>query len=326
MLSTLTSLSLLLFLVNARVWNDTGDGSIVFEEAWTTPGLLFQSRFMVLSCASPCVQGLTDPDNATATATAINDELANLISNNTLRFGAFAALAMQDPVAAAAELNRTVTELGFLGALVNDYQEIGPSDNSKLQVTYLFYDQPEYDVFWQMVVDLDVPIYFHPRTNIPPVSTLMWSHSSFLRGPVQEFAVTLSSHILGLCVNGVFDRFPGLKVIVGHLGERVPSDIWRINDQLQRQLAFGMPMQQNVTAYLQKNIFETTSGNFATDLLQFHIDQIGESQILYSVDYPYVTMEQGEAWLENELPAVLHKDAILALKRGRAIELLGLNR
>ena len=86
---------------------------------------------MVLSCASPCIQGIQDPTNASAMATFVNNELASQISNNTVRFGAFAALAMHDPAAAAQELNRTVTELGFLGALINDYQQAGTPDNGE---------------------------------------------------------------------------------------------------------------------------------------------------------------------------------------------------
>jgi 2,3-dihydroxybenzoate decarboxylase len=84
---------------------------------------------MVLSCASPCIQGIPDPDDAAAMAIHVNDVLASSISNNTLRFGAFAALSMHNASVAAQELNRTVKELGFLGALVNDYQESG-TDNS----------------------------------------------------------------------------------------------------------------------------------------------------------------------------------------------------
>ncbi len=71
--------------------------------------------------------------------------------------------------------------------------------------TLLYYDQPEYDEFWQMVTDLDVPVYFHPRTNVQLLSSLIYSHGFGLKGPAQEFAATLSTHILGLCTNGVFE-------------------------------------------------------------------------------------------------------------------------
>ena len=80
-------------------------------------------------------------------------------------------------------------------------------------VTFLFYDQPEYDVFWQMVIDLDVPVYFHPRTNPDPVGSLLYGHSKFLRGPIEEFAVTLSNHIMGLCTNGVFEYVMSIIVV-----------------------------------------------------------------------------------------------------------------
>lgn len=85
-------------------------------------------------------------------------------------------------------------------------------------------------------------------------------------------------------------------------------------------------MQKNVTFYFQNNIFETTSGNFATGLVQFHADQIGFDRILYSVDYPYVEIEEGQAWLENDIGKVLNADRLMALKRGLAIELLKLNK
>jgi len=85
---------------------------------------------MVLSCASPCIQGISDPSQAESMAMLFNNRLAAAIANNTMRFGAFATMSMHDPVAAAAELERAVKELGFLGALLNDYQQSGPVDNS----------------------------------------------------------------------------------------------------------------------------------------------------------------------------------------------------
>ncbi|KAK0227635.1 amidohydrolase 2 [Armillaria fumosa] len=349
--------------VHARVWNDTGVGAIVFEEAWTTAELAgtvggapaigetiaelranlvdvhnqrlaqmdeFGIDFMVLSCAQPCVQGVSDPETAAAMAVNLNNLLADLISNNTLRFGAFAALSMHNASVAAQELNRTVNELGFLGALVNDYQQSGPDND-----TLLYYDQPEYDEFWQMVTDLDVPVYFHPRTNVQLISSLVYSHGFGLRGPAQEFAATLSTHILGLCTNGVFEyahlpfafaciRFPTLKIIVGHLGERLPSDLFRTDEQLLRQVPLGIPMQRNASSYWLTNLYETTAGNFATPLLQFHKSQIGLDRIMHSIDYPFALISEGQEWVDS-LADVLTSEELLGLKRGTAIKILKLD-
>ncbi|SJK96794.1 related to 5-carboxyvanillate decarboxylase [Armillaria ostoyae] len=340
--------------VHARVWNDTGVGTIVFEEAWSTPEIAvtvggapalgktieelhanlvdvhnhrlalmdeFGIDFMVLSCVQPCVQGVSDPEIAAAMAVDLNNNLADLISNNTLRFGAFAALAMHNASVAAQELNRTVNELGFLGALLNDYQQSGPNDD-----TLLYYDQPEYDEFWQMVTDLDVPVYFHPRTNVEPILSLVYGHGFGLEGPAQEFAATLSTHILGLCTNGVFDRFPTLKIIVGHLGERLPSDLFRTDEQLLRQVPLGIPMQRNASSYWLTNLYETTAGNFATPLLQFHKSQIGLDRIMHSIDYPFALISEGQEWVNGLADSdILTREELLELKRGTAIRVLKLD-
>lgn len=96
-----------------------------------------------------------------------------------------------------------------------------------------------------------------------------------------------------------------------------------MTSELARRVPEGMPMLRNLSSYWQTNLFETTSGNFAAPLLRFHIDQIGLDRILYSVDYPYISMSEGEAWL-NTLP--LNDEELTGLKRGLAIELLGLNK
>ncbi|KIJ45915.1 hypothetical protein M422DRAFT_66939 [Sphaerobolus stellatus SS14] len=338
--------------ITGRKWNNTGKGSIIFEEAWTVPELLWQSSdvsppanqttedllanlldihnqrlasmdatgvdFMVLSCATPCVQGFSDPATAEEIATSVNNQLAAAISNNTMRFGAFAALSMHNASQAAQELKRAVNELGFLGALINDYQQSG-ADNT----TLLYYDQPEYDVFWAMVEELDVPVYMHPRANIAQLQALEYQHAIWIASSVQGFAATLSTHILGLCANGIFDRFPKLKIIIGHSGERIPSDLVRIDEQLRRQFAKGLPMNGTVTSYWETNLFETTSGNFATNLLFFHIGEIGLNRITYSVDYPYVSMEEGANWVKT-LP--LKENDLMHFQRESAIKLLGLDK
>ncbi|KAG5220048.1 amidohydrolase [Salix suchowensis] len=307
---------------------------------------------MVLSCTSPCTQGISDQVVAAATARQANDELAATISNNTLRFGGFAALAMHDPVEAAQELKRTVEELGFLGALVNDYQQTNDSCGWTLlrkNLTGLpsamikFFDTAEFDPFWQVVTDLDVPVYFHPRSNIPLLSNLEFGHSSFFvdrrrssppRCRLTSWASALmesSSECASVEVqdksrNNDNSRFPTLKIIVGHMGERIPSDFSRINDQLARQVVNGMPMQKKLSDYWRTNIFETTSGNFGTNLLRFHIGQIGLDRILYSVDYPFVTIEQGTEFINTLAETTsLSEEDIVALKRGTAIKLLKLD-
>ncbi|KAJ7346828.1 amidohydrolase 2 [Mycena albidolilacea] len=347
------AVSMILQVASARRWNDTGKGTIIFEEAWSTPALINQTiknlpfgitstgiaarlldihnerlarmdangvDYMVISCASPGIQGISDEATADDLARKTNDQLAAAIANNTARFGGFASLSMHNATTAAHELKRAVVELGFLGALINDYQQSGP-DNA----TLLYYDQPEYDVFWEMVTELDVPVYLHPRANIPQIQNLLYGHAPWLKGAPQEFADTLSTHIMGLCTNGVFDRFPNLTIIVGHLGERIPSDLWRIDDELARAAPVGLPMLRNLSSYWKTNLLETVSGNFATDLFNLHAKQIGLNRILYSVDYPFVSMEQGAAWLEELSKTMKRKDA-QALKRELAVEVLHLDR
>ncbi|RDB17584.1 2,3-dihydroxybenzoate decarboxylase [Hypsizygus marmoreus] len=318
----------------AKTWRDSGTGTIVLEEAWSVPELVdlitafpplgqsfddFKSSFldvhgrrldlmdkngidfMVLSCATPCIQGISDPAAAAEMATNVNNQMAAAIANNTARFGGFASLSMHNASIAVQELRRAVTELGLLGAMLNDYQQSGADDT-----TLLFYDQPEYDEFWQAVTDLDVPVYFHPRGNIDQIQSLMYQHAPFIKGPSEEYAVTLSNHILGLCTNGVFDRFPQLKIIVGHLGERIPSDLFRIDEQLHRAAPHGLVMQRNASSYWQTNLF------------------IGIDRIMYSVDYPFVSIPEGAEWV-NSLSGVLSGKDLASLKRGLAIKLLHLD-
>ncbi|KAJ3468001.1 hypothetical protein MRS44_002066 [Fusarium solani] len=176
---------------------------------------------MILSLTSPGIQGISSIELAKEVATRANNEIAAAISNNTVRFGAFAALSMHNATQVALELRRCVEDLGFHGALLNDFRQ-ACADNNTLH----FYDSPEYDPFWQMAVDLDVPIYLHPRPPTALINRLDFAHAPWILGPSHQFAVTFPIMSLA-CAQ--MDRFPSLKVIVGHMGERLPSDFWRID-------------------------------------------------------------------------------------------------
>lgn len=131
---------------------------------------------------------------------------------------------MHDPKQAADELRRVVKEYGFKGVLVNDTQRAGGDGDDMI-----FYDQPEWDIFWSTVTELDVPFYLHPRNPTGTIHAKLWAARSWLVGPPLSFAQGVSLHLLGMVTNGVFDRHPKLQVVIGHLGEHLPFDLWRIN-------------------------------------------------------------------------------------------------
>ncbi|KAJ2548068.1 hypothetical protein EV175_004973, partial [Coemansia sp. RSA 1933] len=180
--------------------------------------------YPVISHTAPGIQGIADKAEAECAATITNDWAADQIKNHRDRMGAFACLSMHDPTQAAQELGRCVNELGFHGALLCNFQHAGADEE-----TYLFYDQPAYDVFWEALIELDVPLYIHPAAPTGVIREKLYGQRPYLVGPPLSFANDVSLHILGIISNGVFDRFPKLKITIGHQGEHIPFDFWRIN-------------------------------------------------------------------------------------------------
>jgi 2,3-dihydroxybenzoate decarboxylase len=173
--------------------------------------------FMILSFNAPGCQGIADKATAQAQATLANDRLEAEVMKDPTRFAAFAALSMHDPAQAAAELRRCMTEKkGFVGVLLNDYQSAGADGNEML-----YFDQPEYDVFWKEANDLNTPVYMHPRPSNKLIHKLMWDGRPWLDFSALGYADRLNMHILGIVTNGVLDRFPNLKLIFGHMGEHM---------------------------------------------------------------------------------------------------------
>ena len=253
----------------------------------------------------PGIQGIVEKDAAEKMASRVNDYIHDQIKDHRDRLGAFAALSMHDPAQAGGELRRCVKEYGFHGALLNDFQHSGADGE-----TFLFYDQPAYDVFWKVVVELDVPVYIHPAAPVGLRFKKLYEQRKYLVGPPLSFANSVSLHLLGIITNGVFDRFPSLKIIVGHMGEHIPFDFWRINhwiEDVEKPLAkkAGDPMcEKDLYYYFQNNIWVTTSGHFSTEVLKFVNDYLGSSRILFSVDYPYETIPMGCGWWDGEVESI----------------------
>nr|POF12841.1 salicylate decarboxylase [Quercus suber] len=263
--------------------------------------------YTILSRTGPAVQNITDRAEAEKEATRSNDWLYEQIKDHRDQLGAFAALSMHDPVQAGEELRRCV-QMGFHGALVYDYQYAGED------LEYKFYDQPEYDAFWAVRQELNVPLYIHPSAPVmvkDPTFWKQWSGRKYLVGPPLSFASGVAQNLTGILINGVFDRFPNLKIIVGHLGERIPFDFDRTNRWIQdveKPLAKDngdqLCQQDDILYYFKNNIWLTTSGHFHTPTLKYVCDYLGAERILFSVDYPYETPEAACAWFDGDAEAI----------------------
>lgn len=243
----------------------------------------------VLSQGAPGIQDLYDARHAVERAKRSNDALAEVVASHPDRYLGFAALPLQDPAAAADELERTVTELGFRGALVNGWSSVGDLD------TPVYYDEPRYLEFWERVASLGVPIYLHPRNPLPSARHLYRGREELL-GPTWAFTVETATHALRLMTSGLFDRHPSLTIVLGHLGELLPFAVHRTSERLAH--VPGLRLERTATEYLRENFYVTTSGNLHTLSLLGAIEILGADRVLFSVDYPFEESVEAAGWFD----------------------------
>lgn len=245
----------------------------------------------ILSLTAPGVQGIPQVKEAIAQARRTNDYLAENIAKNPKRLKGFATLPLQDPDAAAQELRRCVKDLHFCGALVNGFSQVADANSA------VYYDLPQYRPFWATVQELDVPFYLHPRDAFS-IGQPCYEGYSWLAGSPWGFSAETSIHALRLMSSGLFDEYPKLKVILGHLGEGLTFGIWRVDHRIAR--GSGTPKAKlPMSHYLRENFYITTSGNFRTQALMNAILELGTDRILYSVDYPYEDVVEAKDWFDG---------------------------
>jgi 2,3-dihydroxybenzoate decarboxylase len=247
--------------------------------------------FSILSLNAPGTQAIPDPTEAITVAQRANDVLAEFVSRHPRKLGGFAALPMQDADAAARELERCVNELGFHGFMVNGFSQIGDAD------TIFYYDDPRFGDFWAAAAALGKPFYLHPRDALPQYAKVLEGFV-WLGAPTWGFAMETSAHALRLLTCGLFDRYPGLQMILGHMGECIPFHIWRIDHTL-KIAPRGSPAKRAVSEYLRDNVFITTSGVFHTPALVQTMLTVGSDRIMYSVDYPFETHAEASCWFDS---------------------------
>ncbi len=251
----------------------------------------FGIELAIQSFNAPGVQAILGASEAVELSRRANDYLAEKCTQRPDRFAGFAALPMQDPEAAIMELTRCIGELGFRGALVNGFTQKDTPDS------VIYFDGPEYRPFWAAVEALGVPFYLHPRNPLPSRSHYFEGHPWFTHS-AWAFAMETAMHALRLMASGLFDEHPNLQIILGHLGERIPFDLWRLDHRIKKSPQ-GIPATKSMRHYMQNNIHLTTSGNFHDPTLQLSITEMGLERIMFSVDYPFETTEDAAAWFDN---------------------------
>ncbi|RFU26145.1 hypothetical protein B7463_g10187, partial [Scytalidium lignicola] len=174
------------------------------------------------------------------------------------RFGFWCSNVLQDPITAATELERCVKQLGGVGSFVGRYTNNGSANNA------VYLDDPINAPFLEKVVELDVPIYLHPREP-PPNQQRVYQDYNFLAGSPWGFSSETSAHVLRLMVAGIFDKYPTLKIILGHCGEGLPFFLARIDQRL-RHMTHYWPAKQTMTHYWENNFYDWGgSGNVSVD-------------------------------------------------------------
>jgi predicted TIM-barrel fold metal-dependent hydrolase len=260
----------------------------------------------VLSHNQPGCQAL-DAESAVPAAREVNDMLFEAIKAHPNRFLGLAALPTADPAAAVMELDRAITKLGFKGAMIN-----GHTQGS-------FLDDKKFWAIFECAQALGVPIYLHPSKPHPSVMRAYFEGYEELALGAWGFGIDTGAHFLRLVFAGVFDAFPNLTFILGHLGEGLPFMLHRINDQT-RLAAARRGLKRTPAQYLTENLVVTCSGNFSTPAFLCTVMALGVDNVMFSVDWPYESNSGAVDFLtrqmlnEHDMEKVAHLNAERVLR------------
>jgi predicted TIM-barrel fold metal-dependent hydrolase len=246
---------------------------------------------------------LLAPEEATLEAKRMNDELSKVVAKYPQRFSAFAKISLQDVDANAKELERAVKQLGLKGAIISEHLFDGGVN---------LYDK-KYGPIWETAEELEVPVFFH--------------FGGALEGVIGMGAV-ITLQVMGMIEHGIFNQHPGLKIILGHLGEAMPFWLWRIDDRwladknrTPRPQASDLPKSPG--QYFKDNFYVNTSGQFSATVLQFVCSVLGAERILFAVDYPVESAIEGAKFIESAPISDGDKEKICHLNAEKLFKITG---
>jgi predicted TIM-barrel fold metal-dependent hydrolase len=240
----------------------------------------------ILSHGAPSAQKLTGPDAVAITRRA-NDRLNAAVAANPKRFAAFAALPTIDPKASADELERT-TKLGFKGAMLHGL------------ANGVFLDDKRFWPIYERAQALDVPIYLHPSVPMPAVMDAYYKDYAkdfpMVVRAAWGYTVETATLAIRMVLSGVFDAYPKLKIVLGHLGETLPFLVWRVDQALARP---GAAKPMSFRDLFCGHFYITTSGNFSNPALLCCVMEMGIDRILFAVDWPFVANKPAVDWIDT---------------------------
>lgn len=228
----------------------------------------------VLSLTAPGVQ-MFDTDRAVDLARVANDQLAEAVRRHPTRFAGLASFAPQHPQQAAREIERARTELGLHGLVVNSHT------NDE------YYDDEKFWPFFEAAEATDSAIYIHPRAPSKHLAGACRKYA--MDAALWGYGIEVGTHALRLILSGLFDRFPRLRIVLGHMGEGIPFWLWRID--YMHKIREGQPgitkLSLTPSEYFKRNFAITTSGQENPLALQYSINMIGAENVMWAIDYPY---------------------------------------
>ena len=262
----------------------------------------------VLSNGHPTFQQLNDAAVAVPLAQKFNDLQAEIIRKYPDRLAGFANLpTAADPKAAADELERAVTKLGFRGAMIHGHSN------------WEYLDAQKYWVIWERAAALGAPIYIHP--NEPSSDSIkMYGGYTELMGPTWAWVIETATHALRIIVSGVFDAFPKAMLILGHLGESLPYLLGRFDEGYAMSLK-GRKLKRLPSDYIKENVLVTTSGLYKPEALICAMNAMGPDRILFAVDYPFADPKASLEVFERTPMSDSHREKIYHLNAERWLRL-----
>ncbi len=273
------------------LWSRTLAGGILHDRLLDLDGerieIMDQAGIdmQLLSLTSTGVQ-MMDPDTGTAVARIANDRLADTINRHPDRFAGLATVAPQNPAGAVTEVERAIKELNLNGVIINSHT------NGE------FLSDEKYWPILEAIEAVEAPLYIHPRCPGP-------LHAAAYRDDHLEFATwgyaaETGLHALRLITGGVFDRFPNLTVVLGHMGEGIPYWFYRIDNRYEMEVTMGLKhrkLKRRPTEYFRDNFAITTSGVNWNPPLEYCVSVLGADKVMFAVDYPYQETTEAVAWM-----------------------------